>query len=70
MISAVPPREYGNRFLAFIKGSIRGNDPSLRPPMYEQEKKKCWSDQPTVTSEPLPSEKPLSAQNEPKAKAQ
>ncbi|GAA5874199.1 hypothetical protein JCM3774_006762 [Rhodotorula dairenensis] len=70
MISAVPPREYGNRFLAFIKGSIRGNDPSLRPPMYEHEKKKCWGDQPTVTSEPLPPEKPAGAQHEPKIKAQ
>ncbi|GJN89381.1 hypothetical protein Rhopal_002361-T1 [Rhodotorula paludigena] len=37
MISAVPPREYGDRFLAFIKSSIRGNDESTRPPMFENE---------------------------------
>ncbi|GAA6057599.1 hypothetical protein JCM3770_005405 [Rhodotorula araucariae] len=39
MISAVPPREYGDRFLAFIKSSIRGNDVSIRPQMYEHEPK-------------------------------
>ncbi|BGP48168.1 Phosphatidylinositol-4-phosphate 5-kinase [Rhodotorula kratochvilovae] len=39
MISAVPPREYGDRFLAFIKSSIRGNDESIRPQMYEHEPK-------------------------------
>lgn len=33
MISAVPPREYGDRFLAFIYSSIWGNDESKRPPM-------------------------------------
>lgn len=70
MISAVPPREYGERFLSFIKGSIRGNDPSLRPPMYEHEKKKTWGDQPTATSEVLPPEKPVVAHPESKIKAQ
>lgn len=39
MISAVPPREYGDRFLAFIKSSIRGNDISIRPQMFEHEPK-------------------------------
>jgi len=39
MISAVPPREYGDRFLAFIKSSIRGNDVSMRPQMFEHEPK-------------------------------
>ncbi|KPV75582.1 uncharacterized protein RHOBADRAFT_26934 [Rhodotorula graminis WP1] len=39
MISAVPPREYGDRFLAFIKSSIRGNDVSTRPQMFEHEPK-------------------------------
>ncbi|GAA5918160.1 hypothetical protein JCM1841_005280 [Sporobolomyces salmonicolor] len=37
MISAVPPREYGDRFLAFIRSCIRGNDESLRPRMFEDE---------------------------------
>ncbi|BGP24638.1 Phosphatidylinositol-4-phosphate 5-kinase [Rhodotorula toruloides] len=40
MISAVPPREYGDRFLAFIKSSIRGNDVSIRPQMFEHEPKR------------------------------
>lgn len=40
MISAVPPREYGDRFLAFIKSSIRGNDVSTRPQMFEHEPKR------------------------------
>ncbi|KAL8278625.1 hypothetical protein RQP46_008917 [Phenoliferia psychrophenolica] len=35
MISAVPPKEYGDRFLAFIRSVIRGNDTSQRPRMYE-----------------------------------
>jgi len=39
MISAVPPREYGDRFLAFVKSSIRGNDVSTRPQMFEHEPK-------------------------------
>ncbi|GAA6027112.1 hypothetical protein JCM8097_002399 [Rhodosporidiobolus ruineniae] len=34
-ISAVPPKEYGDRFLAFIKSSIRGNDESIRPSGFE-----------------------------------
>lgn len=33
MISAVPPKEYGDRFLAFIRSCIRGNDETLRPRM-------------------------------------
>lgn len=41
MISAVHPREYGDRFLAFIKSSIRGNDESMRPQMYEHERKRA-----------------------------
>jgi hypothetical protein len=36
MISAVPPKEYGDRFLAFIRSCIRGNDESLRPKMFEK----------------------------------
>ncbi|KAK4705361.1 1-phosphatidylinositol-4-phosphate 5-kinase, partial [Phenoliferia sp. Uapishka_3] len=35
MISAVPPKEYGDRFLAFIRSVVRGNDPSTRPRMFE-----------------------------------
>lgn len=70
MISAVPPREYGERFLSFIKGSIRGNDPSLRPPMYEHEKNKEWGDQPTAASEMLPAEKSVVHHQESKIKAQ
>ncbi|GAA5874125.1 hypothetical protein JCM8547_008380 [Rhodosporidiobolus lusitaniae] len=35
MISAVPPKEYGDRFLSFIKSIIRGNDESQRPRMFE-----------------------------------
>ena len=35
MISAVPPKEYGDRFLSFIYSIIRGNDKSTRPKMYE-----------------------------------
>ncbi|BGP16165.1 hypothetical protein JCM10213_006100 [Rhodosporidiobolus nylandii] len=38
MISAVPPKEYGDRFLAFIKSIIRGNDESTRPRMFERKK--------------------------------
>jgi 1-phosphatidylinositol-4-phosphate 5-kinase len=37
MISAVAPKEYGDRFLAFIRSCIRGNDESLRPKMFEKE---------------------------------
>ncbi|KAM0750586.1 SAICAR synthase-like protein [Meredithblackwellia eburnea MCA 4105] len=37
MISAVPPQEYGDRFMSFIKSVIRGNDPSKRPRMYEHD---------------------------------
>ncbi|GAA5824050.1 hypothetical protein JCM11251_001500 [Rhodosporidiobolus azoricus] len=40
MISAVPPKEYGDRFLAFIKSCIRGNDESLRPKMFETKHKR------------------------------
>ncbi|GAA5915587.1 hypothetical protein JCM6882_006384 [Rhodosporidiobolus microsporus] len=39
MISAVPPKEYGDRFLAFIRSCIRGNDESLRPRMFSDAKK-------------------------------
>jgi 1-phosphatidylinositol-4-phosphate 5-kinase len=35
MISAVPPKEYGDRFMAFIYSIIHGNDTSKRPKMYE-----------------------------------
>ncbi|GAA5977881.1 hypothetical protein JCM11641_006098 [Rhodosporidiobolus odoratus] len=38
MISPVHPREYGDRFLAFVKSVIRGNDESLRPRMFEHKK--------------------------------
>ncbi|WAQ81851.1 hypothetical protein PtA15_2A164 [Puccinia triticina] len=34
MISAVPPGEYGDRFLNFLFSVIRGGDPSLRPRMH------------------------------------
>ncbi|KDE07562.1 hypothetical protein MVLG_02231 [Microbotryum lychnidis-dioicae p1A1 Lamole] len=37
MISAVPPEEYGDRFMAFIYSLIRGNDTSKRPKMYEHD---------------------------------
>jgi 1-phosphatidylinositol-4-phosphate 5-kinase len=37
MISAVPPKEYGDRFLAFLFSVIRGNDSSKRPRMFESE---------------------------------
>ncbi|GAA5989510.1 hypothetical protein JCM10908_000510 [Rhodotorula pacifica] len=70
MISAVPPREYGDRFLAFIKGSIRGNDASLRPPMYEHEKKKKWGDQPPAPSSAIPNEKTPAVNQETKVKVQ
>ncbi|GAA5992114.1 hypothetical protein JCM5350_007016, partial [Sporobolomyces pararoseus] len=33
-ISAVPPKEYGDRFLNFIRSCIRGNPQSLRPKMW------------------------------------
>ncbi|KAI5479210.1 1-phosphatidylinositol-4-phosphate 5-kinase [Pseudohyphozyma bogoriensis] len=33
-ISAVPPKEYGDRFLAFIYSIIHGNDVSQRPKMW------------------------------------
>ncbi|EGG11887.1 uncharacterized protein MELLADRAFT_46552 [Melampsora larici-populina 98AG31] len=33
MISAVPPEEYGNRFLNFLLSIIRGGDVSIRPRM-------------------------------------
>lgn len=38
MISAVPPVEYGDRFMAFIYSIIRGNDESKRPRMFETPK--------------------------------
>lgn len=34
MISAVPPKEYGDRFMGFVYSIIRGNDVSLRPKMW------------------------------------
>lgn len=37
MISAVPPKEYGDRFLSFIRSVIRGNDPSQRVRVFF-----CW----------------------------
>ncbi|GAA5943316.1 1-phosphatidylinositol-4-phosphate 5-kinase [Sporobolomyces koalae] len=33
-ISAIPPRQYGDRFLNFIRSCIRGNPESLRPKMW------------------------------------
>ncbi|SCV74004.1 BQ2448_6436 [Microbotryum intermedium] len=48
MISAVPPQEYGDRFMAFIYSVIRGNDTSKRPRMYEQDQ----PTPPTATGKP------------------
>lgn len=30
----MPPKEYGDRFLSFIRSCIRGNPQSLRPKMW------------------------------------
>ncbi|KAK4053232.1 Phosphatidylinositol-4-phosphate 5-kinase [Microbotryomycetes sp. JL221] len=37
MISAVAPKEYGERFLSFIYSRISGNDPTKGPKMYEHD---------------------------------
>ncbi|GAA6015336.1 hypothetical protein JCM10207_008953 [Rhodosporidiobolus poonsookiae] len=38
LISAIPPKQYGDRFLTFIRSCIRGNPETLRPPGFEPER--------------------------------